>query len=315
MTKRKPGDIVFNRYEVVRELGRGAMGAVYLVRDPRLGASLWALKELETSLILESERAEAESLFQREMHLLAGFHHPGIPRVLQLYTEPNLGLAFIMEWIDGVALDEVQDSLGRTFVAHEALPIALQVCEILKYLHSQHPPVVFRDLKPSNLMITPAGRIFFIDFGIARRFRTGQTKDTQELGTPGYCAPEQYGHGQTSAASDIYALGTTLLHLLTGRDPQGFNFQFPPSLELGVEPEALSLVLDRCLKIKPEDRYSSAVALQHDVEGVWSQLAPTPDGSTQGLGLARLRYHPRGAALGQGVGWVSLLRNVGRILR
>jgi serine/threonine protein kinase len=288
VSDRRPGQILFSRYEIVRELGKGAMGAVYLVRDPKLGGSLWALKELETSLILDSERAEAESLFEREMHLLCGFHHPGIPRVLALHEG-----AFVMEWVDGIALDEVQTNLGRNFLAHEALPIALQVCQVLTYLHGQTPPVVFRDLKPSNLMITSAGRIFFIDFGIARRFKAGCPKDTQDLGTPGYCAPEQYGHGQSSPASDIYALGTTLLHLLTGRDPQSFNFQFPPSLSLGLEPESLSLVVDRCLKIRADERHSSALSLQHELERVWLALAPTPDASTQGLGLARLRFHPR----------------------
>lgn len=294
MSARRPGEIVFNRYEVVRELGKGAMGAVYLVRDPRLGGSLWALKELELTLVLESDRAEVEALFQREMHLLSGFQHPGIPRVLQVYDKVDEGLAFVMEWVDGVALDDVQHNLGRTFLAHEALPIAMQVCEVLNYLHHQNPPVIFRDLKPSNLMITPAGRIFFIDFGIARRHRPGLAKDTQELGTPGYCAPEQYGHGQTVAQSDIYAVGTTLLHLLTARDPQSFNFIFPPTREVGVEPESLSLVLDRCLKIKVDERYPSAAALLHDLQTVWSQITPTPDGATQGLGLARLRYHPKG---------------------
>lgn len=285
---RRPGEILLDRYEVVRELGKGAMGTVFLVRDPKLGGSLWAFKELEMSLILESERAEAEALFQREMHLLAGFHHPGIPKVLQVYPQ-----GFVMEWVEGVALDEVQTNLGRNFLAHEALPIALQVCQVLQYLHEHDPPVIFRDLKPSNLMITPAGRIYFIDFGIARRFKAGQAKDTQELGTPGYCAPEQYGHGQTSPQSDVYAVGTTLLHLLTGRDPQSFNFQFPPSRGLGVEPEALGEILDRCLKLKPQDRYPGASEIQHDLERVWKSISPRADASTQGLGLARLRYHPR----------------------
>jgi serine/threonine protein kinase len=146
LSTRRPGEIILGRYEVVRELGKGAMGAVYLVRDPRLGGSLWALKELEASLILESERPEVEALFQREMHLLSGFHHPGIPRVLQVYDQIDAGLAFVMEWVEGVALDEVQNSLGRTFLAHEALPIAMQVCEVLNYLHQQTPPVVFRVL-------------------------------------------------------------------------------------------------------------------------------------------------------------------------
>lgn len=285
------------------------MGAVYLVRDPQLGGSLWALKELETSLILEAEREEAESLFLREMHLLSGFHHPGIPKTLKLYDGSSKDLAFLMEWVEGTALDEVQLNLGRTFHPHEALPIALQVCEVLSYLHRQNPPVIYRDLKPSNLMITPAGRIYFIDFGIARRFRSGAARDTQELGTPGYCAPEQYGHGQTTAASDLYALGTTLFHLLTGKDPQSFNFQFPPSRQLGVEPEALSLVIDRCLKIKPQERWPEAESLRQQLEQIWDDMPATASAATQGLGLARLRLHPRRPTR-QGTGlrsWWNLL--------
>lgn len=309
MAGRQPGDILLGRYEVVRELGKGAMGAVYLVRDPRLGGALWALKELEVGLILESERAEAESLFAREVALLRGCDHPGIPRVVDVHDH-----AFVMEWISGVALDEVQDNLGRCFLAQEAVPIALQVCEVLTYLHSFSPPVVFRDLKPSNLMITPAGRIYFIDFGIARRFRTGQARDTQDLGTPGYCAPEQYGHGQTSPASDLYALGTTMLHLLTGRDPQSFNFRFPPLKDLGVEPEALGVVLDRCLLLRPEERWGSAGALLSELEGVWRGLPSSPEGATQGLGLARLRFHPRDARAA-GLSWWGLVKKWARLLR
>lgn len=311
MAARKPGEVIDNRYEVVRELGKGAMGAVYLIRDPLLGGSLWALKELELSLILESERAEAEALFQREMHLLSGLLHPGIPRVVRILE----GSAFIMEWIDGIALDEVQANLGRNFLAQEALPLALQVCEVLEYLHAQTPPVIFRDLKPSNLMLTPGGRLYFIDFGIARRHRTGAARDTQELGTPGYCAPEQYGHGQTSAASDLYAVGTTFLHLLSGRDPQGFNFQFPPLRQLGIEPEGLAKILERCLQLKPQDRYPRAEALRSDLEALWGGLHLPPDGSTQGLGLARLRHHPRESPRPRGEIWWKGLKGLLRLLK
>lgn len=312
---RKPGEILFGRYEVTGELGKGAMGAVYLVRDPQLGDSLWALKELETSMILESERAEAEDLFVREMHLMSGFLHPGIPRVQHTIQDHPGEFAFVMEWIEGIALDEVQSNLGRNFLAQEVLPIALQVCEVLEYLHAQNPPVVFRDLKPSNLMITPAGRIFFIDFGIARRHRSGATKDTQELGTPGYCAPEQYGHGQSTPASDIYAVGTTLLHLLSGRDPQSFNFQFPPLRELGVEPEGLSLILERCLKIRPQDRYPKAEHLRADLEAVWAETQLHADNATQGLGLARLRYHPKPGSHKGRRNWLQGIKNLVRLLK
>lgn len=269
------------------------MGAVYLVSDERLQGSRWALKELQVPQLPSHEQDLAEVLFRREAQILSEMIHPGIPRVIDFLEAPDGCLSLVMEWINGTALDEVLETLVRPFKAVEAVPIALMVTQVLECLHTQAPPVVFRDLKPSNLMISQSGRVYFIDFGIARHFMLGRPKDTQELGTPGFCAPEQYGHGQSSPVSDIYAVGTTLFHLLTREDPQSYNFNFPVLSSLVESTPALDRVLEKCLKLQPKERYASAIELRHELEKVWDELPGAKPGATQGLALYGLDKHPR----------------------
>ena len=300
MTPRLPGHRLHERFRVLRTLGQGAMGAVYLVEDEKLQGSQWALKELRVPELPSHEQDLAEVLFRREAEILGGIIHPGVPRLIDFLESTDGCLSLVMEWINGTALDEILESLHRPLKAAEAIPIALMVTQVLERLHQQNPPVVFRDLKPSNLMISQSGRVYFIDFGIARHFQSGRAKDTQELGTPGFCAPEQYGHGQSSAASDIYAVGTTLFHFLTTQDPQSFNFNFPKlSTLINVSPGVESAV-ERCLQLQPKDRFASATALRHDLEKAWEDMPRDPPGATQGLLLYGLNQHPLGARKASG---------------
>ena len=239
------------------------------------------------------EQDLAEVLFRRESQIISQIIHTGIPRVIDFLEAPDGCLSLVMEWINGTALDEVLETLGRAFKPTEAVPITLMVTQVLECLHTQSPPVVFRDLKPSNLMISQSGRLYFIDFGIARHFIVGRPKDTQELGTPGFCAPEQYGHGQSSPVSDIYAVGTTLFHLLTRQDPQSYNFNFPLLSTLVDSTPVLDRILAKCLKLQPKERYASATELRYELEKCWDEMPGATPGATQGLALYGLDKHPR----------------------
>lgn len=258
------------------------MSAVFLVEDLTLPGALWAVKEFLEGSVPEQEREMARSLFQREGEIQASLSHPGLPRVLGRFSEPGGRHYLVMERIPGVPLDSLLAGRIQPLHPKEALPIALQATHVLDYLHGHDPPVVFRDLKPSNLMVSPQGRVRFIDFGIARYHRPSSVKDTQELGTPGFCAPEQY-HGQSTPLSDLYSLGVTLFFTLTLQDPQSFQFQFPPVSQFQPTPPLLDRILPRCLQLRPQDRYPSATALRHDLETALRQVPPRLPGSTQAL--------------------------------
>ena len=136
-----------------------------------------------------------------------------------------------MDFIEGQTLEDyLAKAPGEKLPLQEVLEIGIQLCKVLDYLHTRQPPIIFRDLKPANVMRAPDGHLYLIDFGIARLFKPGKKKDTIALGSPGYAAPEQHGRGQTTERADIYSLGATLHQLLSGRDPSEKPFQFPPSI-------------------------------------------------------------------------------------
>ncbi len=219
--------LLANRYRIVRRVGGGGFGAVYEALDTRENRQV-AIKEISLSGLTPQQVIEATGSFNREVELLSHLAHPGIPRLYEHMTDSEHWY-LAMEFIAGETLEE---RLARTadgrLPLEQVLQIGSQVCDVLEYLHSRQPAIIFRDLKPANLMLLPDQRVYVIDFGVARRYTPGKPKDTIAFGSPGYAAPEQYGRAQTGPRSDIYSLGALLHQMLTGQDPSLSPFRFLP---------------------------------------------------------------------------------------
>ena len=217
-----------NRYSIIEEVGSGGFGSVFKAADTQSGDRLVAIKEVRLLGLEPQAILEATQAFQREVSLLAQLDHPNLPHLYEHFGVPGYWY-LVMDFIVGETLEEFQRKAPqRRLLLSEVFDIGLQLCTVLNYLHSQQPPIVFRDLKPDNIMRTPSGRLYLIDFGIARYFKPGQAKDTIALGSPGYAPPEQYGKMQTTPRADIYSLGAVLHRLLTTNDPAEAPFRFPP---------------------------------------------------------------------------------------
>jgi serine/threonine protein kinase len=228
-----PGELLLqtlfrNRYFIISKIGAGGFGSVYKARDMQDGERLVAIKEANLHGLHPQEMMEAITAFQREVSVLSQLDHPHLPRVYEHFQ--NTGRWYlVMDFIAGETLEHYQNNtpIGRLLLS-EVLDMGLQLCLVLEYLHSHYPPIIFRDLKPANVMRTPTGQLYLIDFGIARYFKPGQPKDTVALGSVGYAAPEQYGKAQTTPRADIYSLGAVLHQLLTASDPSESPFRFRP---------------------------------------------------------------------------------------
>src|SRR5208282_5686970 len=251
----QPGTILQNRYLVERLIGGGGMGMVYLARDQRLSNRPCAIKEMVDHFIDPQQRLEANEYFAREADTLAQLKHPAIPGISDRFDDLNRHY-LVMEYVEGRNLEEELAANGGPLAEGLVIDIGRQLCDVLSYLHSFTPPVVYRDMKPSNVMLTPKGRVVLIDFGIARLFRAAR-KGTM-IGTLGFAPPEQY-QGMVDPRSDIYSLAATLHYILTGRDPEKFPpFSFPPVRELRPEVSGnLAGSLDMALAYKLEDRPQS----------------------------------------------------------
>ncbi|MEI2691327.1 MAG: serine/threonine-protein kinase [Anaerolineae bacterium] len=250
------------RYLIVRAVGQGGMGAVYQAADTRLGGKAIAIKEMsDAGLPTPQQRQQAVSAFSQEAQMLAYLNHPNLPKVSDYFTELSKHY-IVMEFVEGQTLEDYLTRRGGSVSEAEARGWAAQLCDVLGYLHRQQPPVIFRDLKPANVMLTPQGQLKLIDFGIARFFKAGKPGDTLIMGTPGYAAPEQHGKGQTDARSDVYSLGVLLHHLLTGYDPAATPFALPPVRQLNpqVSP-AMAQVITRAIEVHPAQRFPTVDAL------------------------------------------------------
>jgi outer membrane protein assembly factor BamB len=254
------GAILQDRYEILKVLGLGGMGAVYQARDLRFTgvARLCALKEMTCTTPDPQVRRLAIQNFEREANILASLNHPTIPKIYDYFTEGTRSY-LALEYIEGEDLEALMGDAEQILPEERVVDWAVQICDVLSYLHSQEPPIVFRDMKPSNIMLRPPNHVVLVDFGIARVFEVGQ-KGTM-IGTEGYSPPEQY-RGIANPAGDIYALGATLHHLLTRRDPRlepPFTFhEEPPRLLNPALSEELEAVIMKALEYEPEKRFASA---------------------------------------------------------
>jgi serine/threonine-protein kinase len=278
------------RYRIVRLIARGGMGAVYQAEDTRLGGAPVAVKEMASSFVRGDteafERAVAD--FRREAAMLARLRHPHLPRVSDQFDEEGKHY-LVMEFIAGRTLLDALRQAGGPLPIDQAFGYADQLCDVLAYLHSQDPPIIYRDLKPSNVMIigsdesrvtsagapdsrhpapdtrhpTPGPQVVLIDFGIARFYRPGQAGDTAIYGTTGYAPPEQYGRGQTDARTDIYALGVLLHQLLTGHDPTITPFALPPPCTLNpAVPPHVAAAIARATAADREARFADIASFR-----------------------------------------------------
>ncbi|NLT74285.1 MAG: protein kinase [Chloroflexi bacterium] len=215
-----PGTLLKGRYEVVRLIKGGGMSWIYQVNERRKDATtqLWALKELRIDSDDNHTVAEAEELFEQEAHILVHLSHPNLPRVAAYFAQSQRSY-LVMEYVHGETLQERLTAARAPLLESQVVAWAVQICGVLSYLHNQSPPVIFRDMKPSNVMVTPGGDIKLIDFGIARTYKAGKQRDTISMGSENYAAPEQWGQEQTDARSDVYAVGATMYHLLANEPP------------------------------------------------------------------------------------------------
>jgi serine/threonine protein kinase, bacterial len=267
--------VLQERYVITQKLGQGGMGAVYRAGDRRLSTVSWAIKEMSQSAITGPlERQQAREAFLHEAEMLAGLSHPHLPRVTDHFEQD--GKAYlVMEFVPGETLLSFLQREGLPQPQQRVFEWVRQLCDVLEYLHTQDPPIIFRDLKPANIMLTPNGQIKLIDFGIARLFKPGQAKDTQAFGTIGYSAPEQYGRGQTDARSDVYSLGVLVYQLLTGYDPTATPFRLPPANQINpsVSP-GVAAVLATATEGDPERRFPGVGAFRDALFGAGDQSRP-----------------------------------------
>jgi eukaryotic-like serine/threonine-protein kinase len=255
-----PGRLLQDRYEIMGILGLGGMSAVYKARDQRFPnvVKLCAVKEMKSHSLDPQLRAAAVQNFEREANILATLSHPAIPKVYDYFSEEAHSY-LVMEYIDGRDLEAILTDMTGFLPQEQVLEWAIQLCDVLQFLHEHTPPVIFRDMKPANIMFDKHNRLRLIDFGIAKNFQPGQ-KGTI-IGTEGYSPPEQY-RGVADQRTDLYALGAALHHVLTRQDPRvepPFSFHERPiqATNPAVTNEFAQVVM-RALEYEPDRRYASA---------------------------------------------------------
>ena len=261
-----PGSLLKQRYRMLSQIGKGGFGAVYVSEDTQLSNRLVAIKEMSQRGLGARDLQEATEALRREGQLLSGLKHPSLPAIYDHFSEDGRWY-LVMEYINGETLEErLAKTSDGCLLLPETLQIGLQLCQVLDYLHQQQPPIIFRDLKPANIMLTPQGSLYLIDFGIARHFKPGQSKDTTAIGSIGYAAPEQYGKAQTTTQSDIYSLGATLHHLLSGNDPSSHPFLFGP-LNL-LQPAGLEPLIMQMVERDPRKRPATIGEIQQHLQQI-----------------------------------------------
>ncbi|MBA2646210.1 MAG: protein kinase [Pyrinomonadaceae bacterium] len=274
------GTMLNNRYEIVRRIGGGGMGAVYYAKDKNLGDAPRAVKEMIQSELDESQHEKAVGDFRRESMLLSSLEHPSIPTIYDYFYDDGAGRFYlVMKYIaGGDFLSRLRNAPGGRIDEQTVADWGRQVADVLHYLHNRNPPIIYRDLKPANLMIDgTSGRVMLIDFGIAR-WVAKQEKGVTAVGTMGYAPPELFS-GKVEPRSDLYSLGATMFHLVTGSDPQDnplliFDFlknPTPRQINPAISNE-MERLLTRAVEYKPEGRFYSAAEMRDALVGHLEKL-------------------------------------------
>ncbi|HEY9790145.1 MAG TPA: serine/threonine-protein kinase [Candidatus Obscuribacterales bacterium] len=252
------GQILQGRYEVLSVLGQGGMGTVYMAQDKRLNGRSCVVKQLRDDFYREEDRRKAQAFFQREMNVLSELRHPNIVQIIDFFVEQG-EYYLVMEYVQGSNLYAmvVQERQGQPLPERTVIDWVQQVCEVLHYLHTQHPPVIYRDLKPSNIMIDLNNTLKLIDFGIAREY--DDKGDHTQVISGGYSPPEQYWGG-LDPRSDIYSLGATMHFLLTGKEPEALHVCSPRSINPEVS-EKVDALVQRATAQNFNERFQSVEEL------------------------------------------------------
>jgi serine/threonine protein kinase len=262
---------------LIEQIGAGGFGEVWGAIDQRLGRKKVAIKRLSLTGLISSERQDQIKSFQEEAILLAHLRDDRLPQVTDYFAEGQ-DWFLVMDYIMGKTLANLlEDLINRQhgeFSVDETIQIGIQLCSILEYLHNQQPPIIFRDLKPANIIKRASdGKICLIDFGIARKFKSGQAKDTAAYGSSGYAAPEQYGRTQTDPRADIYSLGVTLFELVTMHDPRQSPFTIPVRL---IPDTRLRHLITRMVENDREKRPASVNEVSQALQQLLRPSSPAP---------------------------------------
>lgn len=259
----KLGSIIDGKYKILNEIGHGGMSTVYLAINEKANKP-WAVKEVRKSCRKDFQMIRQSLLM--EMELLKKLNHPRLPSIVDVIDEQE-NLLIVMDYIEGNTLEMVLQEQGAQ-KQETVVKWAIQLCEVLEYLHTRKPAIVYRDMKPANVMLKSDGSVVLIDFGTAREYKEQNTGDTTCLGTQGYAAPEQFGTmGQTDARTDIYCLGATIYHLVTGHNPSEPPYEMYPITKWNSQlSTGLEQIIQKCTCKNPQDRFQTVSELRYALE-------------------------------------------------
>lgn len=261
----RTGDVVNGKYRVTGVIGRGGMSVVYKATDLATGKTL-AIKDVDRSK--QSDNQVFEARLTDEGQLLKRLSNTHLPKIYDIIENTN-NFMLVMDYVEGESLDKV---IARTGPQPEKYIYnwGKQICDVFTYLHSQNPPIIYRDMKPANIILQPNGKIMMIDFGTARTHKSSAaiTTDTILLGTDGFAAPEQFGTGQSDARTDIYCLGATLYNMVTGHSPSEEPRGIRPLKywDPAMANSPLNAIIQKCTQRMPLDRYQTAAELKADLD-------------------------------------------------
>lgn len=259
------GSIIDGKYKILNVIGKGGMSVVYQAVNERANKQ-WAIKEIRKDGMQNYEVVRQNLIAETDM--LKKLSHPNLPSIIDVIDRDGTFL-IVMDYIEGRPLSDVLKASGAQ-PQEDVIEWAKQLCDVLGYLHSRKPSIIYRDMKPSNVMLKPDGNVALIDFGTAREFKSTSVEDTSCLGTRGYAAPEQYGgHGQTDARTDIYCLGATMYHLVTGHNPAMPPYEMYPIREWNpLLSSGLEDIILKCTQANPNQRYQNCAELLYALDNV-----------------------------------------------